>query len=46
MNKTILKLNCFKPEVHIDGEKFEYSSVSAALLALDRLGVSNYSIVY
>ena len=46
MNKTILKLNCFKPEVNINGKKFEYSSVSAALLVLDRLGVSNYSIVY
>ena len=45
MNKTILKLNCFKPEVHIDGKKTEYSSVSAALMALGKLGV-NYSIVY
>lgn len=46
MNKTILKLNCFKPEVYIDGEKTEYSSVSAALKAIAKLGVSNYSIVY
>jgi len=46
MDKIILKLNCFKPEVILgtDG-KVEYSSVTAAIKALDKLGAS-YSIVY
>ena len=46
MNKIILKLNCFKPEVHIDGQKTEYTSVSDALKAIAKLGISNHSIVY
>ena len=46
MNKIILKLNCFKPEVHIDSQKTEYNSVSDALKAIAKLGISNHSIVY
>ena len=45
MNKTVLKLNCFKPEVIMDGEKLVFSSVAAALKELGKTGAS-YSIMY
>ena len=45
MNKTILKLNCFKPEVLMNGKTLEFSSVTAALKLLDKIGAV-YSIVY
>ena len=46
MEKIVLKLNCFKPEVILGARgKAVYSSVTAAINALDKLGAT-YSIVY